>query len=171
MHQIPVVAIVGTTASGKSDLAITLAEALGGEVINADSMQLYKGLNLGAAKITPAEMRGAPHHLLDVLDLDQPSDVASFRSLARSIIDDLRSRGRTPARFNFSELTARAPAFQEEHRPRPRPQDPAGSDFTMIPGASAALVDRPPGSADRLVSPGPASPGSPCPSGRRPDSR
>jgi tRNA dimethylallyltransferase len=60
------IAVVGPTAAGKSDLAVELARALGGEVVNADSMQLYRGMDIGTAKLTPAERRGVPHHLLDV---------------------------------------------------------------------------------------------------------
>ncbi len=65
-------AVVGPTAAGKSDLSIALAEALGGEVVNADSMQLYRGMDIGTAKLTPEERRGVPHHLLDIWDVTDP---------------------------------------------------------------------------------------------------
>ncbi|MEV6282755.1 tRNA (adenosine(37)-N6)-dimethylallyltransferase MiaA [Kribbella sp. NPDC051770] len=108
MHSTPVIAVVGTTASGKSDLAVSLAEALGGEVVNADSMQFYKGLNIGAAKLTAAEMRGIPHHLLDVLDLDRPADVAWFQHTARGVVDRVRATGRAVILVGGSGLYLRS---------------------------------------------------------------
>ena len=73
------IAIVGPTATGKSDLAVELALALGGEVINADSMQLYRGMDIGTAKLTMAERRGVPHHLLDVWDVTRTASVAEYQ--------------------------------------------------------------------------------------------
>ena len=77
------VAVVGPTATGKSDLGVALAEALDGEVVNADAMQLYRGMDVGTAKLTPAERRGVPHHLLDVLDVTQEASVAAWIRAAR----------------------------------------------------------------------------------------
>ena len=73
---VPVVAVVGPTAAGKSDLAVELALRLGGEVVNADSMQLYAGMDVGTAKLTAAERRGVPHHLLDIWDVRVTASVA-----------------------------------------------------------------------------------------------
>lgn len=81
--------ICGATATGKSDLAVSLAEDIGGEIINADSMQLYRGMNIGTAKLTREEQRGIPHHLIDILDVDQDASVASYQELARQKIDEL----------------------------------------------------------------------------------
>ena len=74
----PVIAVLGATAAGKSDLALRLAHELGGEIINADSMQLYRGMDIGTAKLTVAERQGIPHHLLDVWDVRYPANVAAI---------------------------------------------------------------------------------------------
>jgi tRNA dimethylallyltransferase len=104
----PVVAVVGPTASGKSDLAVSLALALGGEVVNADSMQLYRGMDVGTAKLTPDERRGVPHHLLDIWDVTETASVADYQTRARRVVDDLRSQGRTPVLVGGSGLYVRA---------------------------------------------------------------
>ena len=95
------IALVGPTATGKSDLALDLAAALdrrgtGAEVVNADAMQLYRGMDVGTAKPTPAERSGVPHHLLDVLDVTETASVAAYQRAARAVVEDLRSAGRTP---------------------------------------------------------------------------
>ena len=87
-----VIAVVGPTAAGKSDLAVELALALGGEAVNADSMQLYRGMDIGTAKLTPQEMRGVPHHLLDVWDVTRTASVAEYQELSRSVIDEVHGR-------------------------------------------------------------------------------
>jgi tRNA dimethylallyltransferase len=104
----PVVAVVGPTAAGKSDLAVDLALALGGEVVNADSMQLYRGMDVGTAKLSPAERRGVPHHLLDVLGVTQTATVAEFQVMARAAIDDVQARGLVPVLAGGSGLYVRA---------------------------------------------------------------
>ena len=103
-----VVAVVGPTASGKSDLAVVLARALGGEVVNADSMQLYAGMDVGTAKLTPAEQCGVPHHLLDVWPVTEPASVAAYQVMARRVIDDLLDRGGVPVLVGGSGLYVRA---------------------------------------------------------------
>lgn len=90
------VAIVGATATGKTALAIGLARTLGGEIINADSRQVYRGMDTGTAKPTPAEQAAAPHHLIDVADPDEPFTLARFLDLANAALDDVWSRGRRP---------------------------------------------------------------------------
>ena len=87
--------IVGATATGKSDLAVTLAEQLKGEVVNADSMQLYRGMDIGTAKLSIQDRRGVVHHLIDVLEVTQDSSVAQYQTMARSKIDELQ-RANTP---------------------------------------------------------------------------
>jgi tRNA dimethylallyltransferase len=104
----PVVAVVGPTAAGKSDLAVDLAARVGGEVVNGDSMQIYRGMDVGTAKLTPSQRRGVRHHLLDVLDVTEPATVAQFQQWARAAIDDCRSRGRTPVLVGGSALYIRA---------------------------------------------------------------
>jgi tRNA dimethylallyltransferase len=91
-----VVAIVGPTASGKTDLSVSLAEATGGEVINGDAFQVYRGMDIGTAKVTPEEMRGVPHHLFDILGPGDEFSVADYQRLVREKISEIRSRGRLP---------------------------------------------------------------------------
>ncbi|HWJ67040.1 MAG TPA: tRNA (adenosine(37)-N6)-dimethylallyltransferase MiaA [Nocardioides sp.] len=105
---IPVVAIVGPTASGKTSLSLDLAQALGGEVVNTDAMQVYRGMDIGTAKLPPAERRGIPHHLLDTLEVRDPATVAEFQGWARSAIADIRGRGATPVLVGGSALYTRA---------------------------------------------------------------
>jgi tRNA dimethylallyltransferase len=103
-----VLAVVGPTAAGKSDLGVALAEAVGGEVVNADSMQLYRGMDVGTAKLTPAERRGVPHHLLDVWAVTESASVAAYQSLARAAVADVLARGRVPVLVGGSGLYVRA---------------------------------------------------------------
>lgn len=87
-----VIVICGATATGKSEMALDVAEQIGAEIINADSMQLYKGMDIGTAKLSVAERRGIPHHLLDVLSVKQDSTVAWYQQLARDRISEIHSR-------------------------------------------------------------------------------
>jgi tRNA dimethylallyltransferase len=103
-----VVAIVGSTASGKSALALDLAVRCEGEVVNTDAMQLYRGMDIGTAKATPAERARVPHHLLDVLEVTQPASVAEFQGWARAVVADVWSRGRLPVLVGGSALYTRA---------------------------------------------------------------
>ena len=103
-----VVAVVGPTASGKSDLALDLAAALGGEVINADSMQLYQGMDIGTAKLAPHERRGLPHHMLDLWPVTQTANVAEYQRLARIAVDDIQTRGSIPVLVGGSGLYVRS---------------------------------------------------------------
>jgi tRNA dimethylallyltransferase len=103
-----VVAVVGPTAAGKSALSLRLAEAIGGEVINADSMQLYRGMDIGTAKLTAAERGGVPHHLLDIWDVTQAASASHYQDLARAAIADIHGRGRVPILVGGSGLYVRA---------------------------------------------------------------
>jgi tRNA dimethylallyltransferase len=103
-----VVAVVGATATGKSDVAVELALETGGEVVNADSMQLYTGMDVGTAKITPEERRGVPHHLLDVWPVTRAAAVAEYQQLARRCFVDIVARGRVPLLVGGSGLYVRA---------------------------------------------------------------
>ncbi|GGZ46130.1 tRNA dimethylallyltransferase [Streptomyces inusitatus] len=102
-----VIAVVGPTAAGKSDLGVHLAAQLGGEVVNADSMQLYRGMDIGTAKLTPGERGGVPHRLLDVWDVTETANVAEYQRLARAEIDRLLAEGRTPVLVGGSGLYVR----------------------------------------------------------------
>ena len=108
MNTPPVIAVVGPTAAGKSGLAVALGQRLGGEVVNADAMQVYRGMDIGTAKITAAERDGVPHHLLDILDVTQTATVAEFQQLARAAIDDCRARGVVAVLVGGSALYVRA---------------------------------------------------------------
>ncbi|WP_030272579.1 tRNA (adenosine(37)-N6)-dimethylallyltransferase MiaA [Streptomyces sp. NRRL B-24484] len=103
-----VVSVVGATAAGKSDLAVAIATALGGEVVNTDSMQLYRGMDIGTAKLTEEERGGIPHHLLDIWDVTEAASVAEYQRLARAEIDRLLAAGRTPVLVGGSGLYVRA---------------------------------------------------------------
>ena len=88
--------LAGPTAVGKSGAALLLAEQIGGEIISVDSMQVYRGLDIGTAKPTPAERARVPHHLIDVAELNEPFDAAKFVALANKAVAEIQSRGRTP---------------------------------------------------------------------------
>ncbi len=104
----PVVAVVGATATGKSALGVAVARRLGGEVVNADSMQLYAGMDVGTAKVTEAEREGVPHHLLDVWPVTRTASVADYQQLARRCVGDVLARGRVPVLVGGSGLYVRA---------------------------------------------------------------
>lgn len=103
-----VVTIVGPTASGKTRLSVRLAQRLDGEIVNADSVQLYRGMDIGSAKATAQERAGVPHHLLDVLEVTEEASVADFQRRARRAIDEIGSRGRTAIVVGGSSLYVRA---------------------------------------------------------------
>jgi len=141
------IAIVGPTAAGKSDLAVELALALDGEVINADSMQLYRGMDIGTAKLTAAERKGVPHHLLDVWDVTTPASVAEYQELADVAIADIEARGKVPVLVGGSGLYIRAalgdlefPGTDEAVRQRLEAQ--LAAIDAVRAGVSTAHVDR-----------------------------
>jgi tRNA dimethylallyltransferase len=92
----PLVAVVGPTASGKSEIALTMAETFGGEIINFDSVQIYRDFNIGSAKLPVAARRGVPHHLLDVVGLEREVTAGAFAEMARNVLRDLRKRSQLP---------------------------------------------------------------------------
>src|SRR5579875_3221969 len=99
-----VVAVVGATATGKSALGIELARRLDGEIVNADSMQLYRGMDIGTAKLPLAARGGIPHHLLDIWAVTETASVADYQRRARACIDQIRERGRVPILVGGSGL-------------------------------------------------------------------
>jgi tRNA dimethylallyltransferase len=103
-----VVAVVGPTAAGKSELGVALAQELGGEVVNADSMQLYQGMDVGTAKLTVDERQGVVHHLLDIWPVTRTASVAEYQARARAVIDNLLTAGRSPVLVGGSGLYIRA---------------------------------------------------------------
>ena len=131
-----VVAVVGPTATGKSALSLALAHALGGEVVNADSMQLYRGMDIGTAKLTVAEREGVAHHVLSIWDVTEPASVAEYQRLARAAIDDIRARGRVPLLVGGSGLYVRAVLERFEF---------PGTDAGLRAALEAELADVGPG--------------------------
>jgi len=104
----PIVAVVGATASGKSDLALDLAERLRGEIVNTDAMAVYRGMDIGTAKLPVEERRGIQHHLLDCMGVDEPLTVAQFQRDARRVMAEIRARGAVPVLVGGSALYTRA---------------------------------------------------------------
>ncbi|MHA7276611.1 tRNA (adenosine(37)-N6)-dimethylallyltransferase MiaA [Arthrobacter sp. Hz1] len=104
----PLIAVVGPTGSGKSSLGIDLAQQFDGEIINADSMQFYRGMDIGTAKVTVQERQGIPHHLLDTLDVHEEASVAAYQQQARATITAIRDRGKLPILVGGSGLYVRA---------------------------------------------------------------
>jgi tRNA dimethylallyltransferase len=104
----PLVALVGPTGSGKSELALSLAVQFGGEIVNCDSLQVYRYLNIGTAKLTPAGRRGIPHHLLDVVNPDEPFSAGEYARRARLVLREISSRGRLPIVAGGTGLYLRA---------------------------------------------------------------
>ncbi|MEO5308240.1 tRNA (adenosine(37)-N6)-dimethylallyltransferase MiaA [Corynebacterium sp. c3Ub_189] len=102
------IAVFGPTASGKSALGLALAQKLGGEVVNVDSMQLYRGMDIGTAKLTPAEREGIPHHQLDVWDVTETASVARYQRDAIADVEGIMARGKTPILVGGSMLYAQA---------------------------------------------------------------
>ncbi|MGE7793189.1 tRNA (adenosine(37)-N6)-dimethylallyltransferase MiaA [Lysinibacillus fusiformis] len=111
LQQAEVVAIVGPTASGKTALSIELAKKYNGEIINGDSMQVYKGLDIGTAKITEEEMEGVPHHLLSFLEPTESFSVADYQKLVRAKIADIQARHKLPIIVGGSGLYVQAVLF------------------------------------------------------------
>ncbi|MEV8633193.1 tRNA (adenosine(37)-N6)-dimethylallyltransferase MiaA [Streptosporangium sp. NPDC051023] len=141
MRQLPVIAVIGPTAAGKSDLAVDLALELGGEIINTDSMQLYRGMDIGTAKLSPEERRGIPHHLLDIWDVKRTASVAEYQSLARPLIDDLRARGIVPILVGGSGLYVRA-ALDDLEFPGTDPEIRARLEAELELVGTAPLYER-----------------------------
>ncbi|MCB4208103.1 tRNA (adenosine(37)-N6)-dimethylallyltransferase MiaA [Arthrobacter sp. UM1] len=112
-----VVAVVGATGTGKSDLAIEIARAVGGEIVNTDSMQFYRGMDIGTAKLAPEERGGIPHHLLDVLEVTEEASVAAFQAEADAAVRQLLDRGKTPVLVGGSGLYVRAAVDELEFPP------------------------------------------------------
>lgn len=137
MRQQPVIAVVGPTAAGKSDLAVDLALRLGGECVNADSMQLYRGMDIGAAKLTEAERRGVPHHLLDIWDVTVTASVAEYQKLARAVFDAVE----VPVLVGGSGLYVRA-AIDELEFPGTDPEIRARLEEELAERGPAPLYER-----------------------------
>lgn len=159
---LPVVAVVGPTAVGKSDLAVELARRLGGEIVNADAMQLYRGMDVGTAKLTTAQRRGVPHHQLDVLDVTDTASVAAYQRQARLALADIAGRGRVPLLVGGSGLYVSAvlsplefpgtdPALRADLEAQLAELGPAALHARLDHADPAAAAAIPPGNGRRIV--------------------
>jgi tRNA dimethylallyltransferase len=137
----PVITVVGPTAAGKSGLSLRLARALGGEIVNADSMQLYRGMDIGTAKLAPAARAGVPHHLLDIWEVTRTASVSEYQQLARAAIAEIRGRGRIPILVGGSGLYVRA-AIDNLEFPRTDPALRDGLEAELAELGAAALHAR-----------------------------
>ena len=140
----PLVVIVGPTGSGKSSLGITLAERFSGEIVNCDSVQVYRGLDIGSAKVPPTERRGIPHHLLDIACPQENVTAGSYARLARKALEDITSRGRLPIIVGGTGLYLRA--LLDGLSPAPQRDEPLRVRLQFIaerrPGYLHRLLER-----------------------------
>lgn len=132
------IAVVGPTATGKSDLGLDLAERLGGEIVNIDAMQLYRGMDVGTAKLTVAERRGIPHHQLDVLDVTETATVARYQESAVRDVEDIRARGAVPIIVGGSMMYVQS-LLDEWAFPATDPQIRAHWESVLAEGGVAAV--------------------------------
>ncbi|MGL5819231.1 MAG: tRNA (adenosine(37)-N6)-dimethylallyltransferase MiaA [Phycicoccus sp.] len=157
-----VVAVVGPTATGKSDLGVRLAHHLGGEVVSADASQLYRGMDIGTAKLTAEQRQGVPHHQLDVLDVTEEASVAAYQRHARADLDAVLAQGGVPVVVGGSGLYVRAlldrldipptdPAVRRRLDDRADTEGTAAlfADLRAVDPRAAAAVD--PGNTRRIV--------------------
>ncbi|WP_321284522.1 tRNA (adenosine(37)-N6)-dimethylallyltransferase MiaA [Exiguobacterium profundum] len=119
MKKTPVVVIVGPTAVGKTKTGIELAKAFDGEIVSGDSVQVYRGMDIGSAKVTKEEAEGIPHHLIDICDPDDAMSVAMFQQLARAAIDDIYARGKLPIIVGGTGLYIRSILYDYEFVEQP----------------------------------------------------
>jgi tRNA dimethylallyltransferase len=136
-----VVAVVGPTATGKTALSLELARELAGEVVNADSMQLYRGMDIGTAKLPVAQRQGVPHHLLDVWEVTETASVAEYQRLARAAVDEVLARGRVPLLVGGSGLYVRA-VLDELDFPGTEPRLRAELEAALAAHGPAPLYER-----------------------------
>jgi tRNA dimethylallyltransferase len=136
-----VIVICGATATGKSDIAIVIAQELGAEIINADSMQLYRGMDIGTAKLTDEERKGIPHHLLDVLDVSEDSTVAWYQEQARAAITEIHGRGKDAVIVGGTGLYIKA-ILDDLNFPDTDPEVRAKLEAELAEFGAAALFTR-----------------------------
>lgn len=143
---IPVIAVVGPTGTGKSDLAIALAQSLNGEIVNSDALQFYRGMDIGTAKLPESDRSEIPHHLMDIMDVTEEASVARFQAQARECFRDIRKRGRVPVMVGGSGLYVRAALDVIDFPPtnpavRRRLEDQVERDGEMPLRAHLAAID------------------------------
>ena len=154
VHTGRLIVIAGPTGTGKSELALDLAERLGGEVVNADSMQLYRGMDVGTAKVPLEKRRGVPHHLLDVLDVTQTASVAAYQRQARAVVENIRARGNVAIVVGGSGLYVQA-IVDDIDFPATDPQVRARWEQRLaemgVTALHAELTDRDPAAAAAIL--------------------
>jgi tRNA dimethylallyltransferase len=136
-----VIVICGATATGKSDISIEVAQSIGGEIINADSMQLYRGMDIGTAKLGLAERGGIEHHLLDVLDVNQDSTVAWYQDQARTVITEIHGRGKDAVVVGGTGLYIKA-ILDDLNFPDTDPEVRAKLETEAVEFGAASLFER-----------------------------
>lgn len=141
---LPLIAIAGPTAAGKSEVAMLLAQRIRGEIISVDSMQVYRGLDIGTAKPTLAERDIVPHHLIDIMDLAESFDAAQFVEHARRAIQEIHARGRTPILCGGTGLYFKALLEGLGEAPPGSPQVRAELEKTPLPELLRELAERDP---------------------------
>ncbi|MBN2506078.1 MAG: tRNA (adenosine(37)-N6)-dimethylallyltransferase MiaA [Verrucomicrobia bacterium] len=142
--------LAGPTAVGKSDVALVLAERFGGEIVSVDSMQVYRGLDIGTAKPSPEDRRRVPHHLVDVLELHERFDAARFVALARQAVRDIQARGRLPVLCGGTGLYFQAFLAGLGSAPGPNPALRAELEATPMPALLRELQQRDPATFQRI---------------------
>jgi tRNA dimethylallyltransferase len=132
------IAVVGPTATGKSDLGLAIAERLGGEIINIDAMQQYRGMDIGTAKLAPADRRGIAHHRLDVLEITETATVANYQRDAKADVEQIRARGNVPVIVGGSMMYIQA-LLDEWEFPATDPQIRAKWEAVLADGGVEAI--------------------------------
>ncbi len=122
MEKRPLIILTGPTAVGKTDLSIRLAKAIGGEIISADSMQVYRYMDIGSAKVTPEEMQGIPHHLIDVLEPFEDFNVVIFQQLAKKALEEIYAHGKIPIVAGGTGFYIQALLYDIDFRENPEGQ-------------------------------------------------
>ncbi len=145
-----VLCLAGPTAAGKSEIALLLAERLGGEIISVDSMQVYRGLDIGTAKPSAEERARVPHHLIDVLELNQPFSAADFVRLARAAAAGIQARGRRPLMCGGTGLYFKALFHGLGDAPPPNRELRAQLEATPLPELLAELARTDPATHERI---------------------
>ena len=150
MRSLDPLLLAGPTAVGKSEIALLLAEQLNGEIISVDSMQVYRGMDLGTAKASPEQRRTIPHHLIDVIDLAESFDAARFVQLAHQAVAEIQGRGRVPILCGGTGLYFKAFLDGLGSAPPPDPALRATLEATPLPSLLRELAERDPVTCDRI---------------------
>ena len=136
----PLIVLTGPTAAGKTSLSISLAKAVNGEIISADSMQVYRGMDIGSAKIRPEEMQGIPHYLIDVLDPREDFHIVRFQEMAKAAMETIYSRGKIPVLTGGTGFYIQAVTRDIDFTIRPVRRTTIGIVWKNLPGKRAVSI-------------------------------